>query len=432
MSKVLISDVAVINKKNIELNKNLKFINYLDTSSITNNKVDGYQTLYINKDKIPSRAKRLVKNNTIVYSSVRPRLCHFGILKDLPENPVVSTGFITIDAKEDIIDPYYLYYILTSKANVEYLSSIADTSVSSYPSINSSDISNMEINIIKDINEQRKIANILKAIDFKIENNNKINEELESMAKTIYDYWFLQFEFPNEEGKPYKSCGGKMEWNNELKREIPKDWEFGALKNILSELECGNRPKGGCNDSIKDGVPSIGAENIISIGKYDFSTEKYISKDYYLSLKKGIVKSNDVLLYKDGAGVGKSSMAKNNFPYEECAVNSHVFILRTKENNLYQNYLYLTLQKEYIKKILIDLSMKAAQPGLNQTSVESVPILIPSTDIIVKFNNIIDILFNKIFLNSNENKELTSLRDFLLPLLMNGQVGFRELALAED
>jgi len=125
-------------------------------------------------------------------------------------------------------------------------------------------------------------------------------------------------------------------------------------------------------------------------------------------------------------------MAKNNFPYEECAVNSHVFILRTKENNLYQNYLYLTLQKEYIKKILIDLSMKAAQPGLNQPSVESVPIIIPSTDIIVRFNNIIDILFNKIFLNSNANKELTSVRDFLLPLLINGQVGFRELALAED
>ena len=76
--------------------------------------------------------------------------------------------------------------------------------------------------------------------------------------------------------------------------------------------------------------------------------------------------------------------------------------------------------------------MKAAQPGLNQPSVESVPIIIPSTDIIVRFNNIIDILFNKIFSNSNENKELTSLRDFLLPLLMNGQVGFRELALAKD
>ena len=331
--------------------------------------------------------------------------------------------------KEDKVDKYYLHYLLATESVKEQIEYRATGT--RQRNISPDAIYDVEVYIPK-LEIQRKIGAILYSIESKINHNNKINEELESMAKTIYNYWFLQFEFPNEEGKPYKSSGGKMVWNEELKREIPEGWEFGSLKNILSELECGNRPKGGCNDSIKDGVPSIGAENIISIGKYNFSTEKYISKDYYLSLKKGIVKSNDVLLYKDGAGVGKSSMAKNNFPYEECAVNSHVFILRTKENNLYQNYLYLTLQKEYIKKILIDLSMKAAQPGLNQPSVESVPIIIPSTDIIVKFNNIIDILFNKIFSNSNENKELTSLRDFLLPLLINGQVEFRELALVED
>ena len=156
-----------------------------------------------------------MKNDTIVYSSVRPRLCHFGILKDIPKNTVVSTGFITIDAKEEKIDPYYLYYLLTTNDKIEYISNIADTAVSSYPSINPSDIENMEINIIDDLEQQREIVAILKSIDKKIENNNKINEELESMEKTIYDYWFLQFEFPNEEGKPYKSNGGKMVWNEE-------------------------------------------------------------------------------------------------------------------------------------------------------------------------------------------------------------------------
>ena len=358
----------------------------------------------------------------------------FGLLGSMARIPesnkyIQSQDIGLIKCKKEKIEDSFCYYLISSNLVRKQLSAAAQQTKIRHTSPDK--IKDVIVDI-PELDYQKKAGKILDYITYKIENNNKINEELESMAKTIYDYWFLQFEFPNKEGKPYKSSGGKMVWNEELKREIPEGWEFGSLKNILSELECGNRPKGGCNDSIKDGVPSIGAENIISIGKYDFSTEKYISKDYYLSLKKGIVKSNDILLYKDGAGVGKSSMAKNNFPYEECAVNSHVFILRTKENNLYQNYLYLTLQKEYIKKILIDLSMKAAQPGLNQPSVESVPIIIPSTDIIVRFNNIIDILFNKIFLNSNANKELTSVRDFLLPLLINGQVGFRELALAED
>ena len=292
-------------------------------------------------------------------------------------------------------------------------------------------VKNIDIEL-PELEVQKKISSVLKNIDKKIENNNKINTELESMAKIIYDYWFLQFEFPNEEGKPYKSNGGKMVWNEELKRKIPEGWEVGCFKDIISELECGNRPKGGIIDSINNGIPSIGAENIISIGKYDFSSEKYIPQEYFNSLKKGIVKSNDVLIYKDGAGIGHVSMAKNNFPHEKCAINSHVFIVRSKYNNLYQNYIYLTLEKNYIKKILVNLAMKAAQPGLNQPNIESIPIIIPTKNIIKEFNKSIDVIFDKIFLNANENKELTSLRDFLLPLLMNGQVGFKEVAFAEE
>ena len=425
MNNITISDVADVvdslHKTPEYVMEGLPMVRVID---VNNSFLSLSDCLLVNTETMNEHNKNHIPK---IGDTIITRVGSYGMVSYINTNEKFCLGqnIAIISPKEN---PEFLYYYMKSP----YIQSIIsrNSGGSSYKCISLEEIKKLPYQVEK-LN-CNKIGKMLYSIDCKIENNNKINEELESMAKTIYDYWFLQFEFPNEEGKPYKSSGGKMVWNEELKREIPEGWEFGSLKNILSELECGNRPKGGCNDSIKDGVPSIGAENIISIGKYDFSTEKYISKDYYLSLKKGIVKSNDVLLYKDGAGVGKSSMAKNNFPYEECAVNSHVFILRTKENNLYQNYLYLTLQKEYIKKILIDLSMKAAQPGLNQPSVESVPILIPSTDIIVRFNNIIDILFNKIFSNSNENKELTSLRDFLLPLLMNGQVEFRELALAGD
>ena len=177
--KVKISDIAILNKSNIDNNNKFKEIKYLDTGSIFEGRIIEYKNFIVGEDIIPSRAKRLVSDNTIVYSSVRPRLCHYGILDKPSENTVVSTGFVTIDAICNKVNPYYLYYKLIQNEVTEYLAAIADTAVSAYPSITPSDLANLEIDIIEDINEQEKIAMLFKGIDFKIKNNNKINFELE-------------------------------------------------------------------------------------------------------------------------------------------------------------------------------------------------------------------------------------------------------------
>ena len=406
------------------------FLYAINTSDVLEGNLISPQ--FLSTDELKGQFKKSIKNDDILFSEIRPQNKRYALVNvDNPKKYVASTKLMVLRKINNDVNLEYFYYWLTNENFLKLLQSRAENRICSFPQITFDLLG--EYNVpIPSLEVQTKIANMLKSIDSKIENNNKINTELEEMSKTIYDYWFLQFEFPNEEGNPYKSSGGKMVWNEELKREIPEGWEVGCFKDIISELECGNRPKGGIKDGINDGIPSIGAENIISIGKYDFSSEKYIPQEYFNSLKKGIVKSNDVLIYKDGAGIGHVSMAKNKFPYEKCAVNSHVFIVRSKYNNLYQNYIYLTLEKDYIKKILINLAMKAAQPGLNQPNIESIPIIIPTKNIIKEFNKSIDVIFDKIFLNANENKELTSLRDFLLPLLMNGQVGFKEVAFAEE
>ena len=406
------------------------FLYAINTSDVLEGNLISPQ--FLSTDELKGQFKKSIKNDDILFSEIRPQNKRYALVNvDNPKKYVASTKLMVLRKINNDVNLEYFYYWLTNENFLKLLQSRAENRICSFPQITFDLLG--EYNVpIPSLEVQTKIANMLKSIDSKIENNNKINTELEEMSKTIYDYWFLQFEFPNEEGNPYKSSGGKMVWNEELKREIPEGWEVGCFKDIISELECGNRPKGGIKDGINDGIPSIGAENIISIGKYDFSSEKYIPQEYFNSLKKGIVKSNDVLIYKDGAGIGHVSMAKNKFPYEKCAVNSHVFIVRSKYNNLYQNYIYLTLEKDYIKKILINLAMKAAQPGLNQQNIESIPIIIPTKNIIKEFNKSIDMMFDKIFMNANENKEMTSLRDFLLPLLMNGQVGFKEAALAEE
>lgn len=276
---------------------------------------------------------------------------------------------------------------------------------------------------VPEAKEWQGIFKTLSDLDSKIELNNKINAELESMAKLLYDYWFVQFDFPDANGKPYKSSGGKMVYNEELRRVIPEGWVFGSFADIIDSLESGNRPKGGIENT-NIGVPSIGAENILSIGKYNYSHEKLIPKKFFDKMTQGVVIDNDVLMYKDGASLGRVTMFKRGFPYKECSINSHAFILRTN-NKISQNYLYFWLDQSFIKDIIKRLGMKAAQPGINQSNVKSLPILIPNNDIINKFENLINPSIDSIFENAKQNRQLSLIRDFLLPMLMNGQVRVR-------
>ena len=200
---------------------------------------------------------------------------------------------------------------------------------------------------------------------------------------------------------------------------IPEGWGVCCLGDFITEIETGKREKGG---AVNFGIPSIGAEKIERISYYDFSSEKYISFDFYNNLKKGKIQDCDVLLYKDGAYTGKSTMFIDDFPYKKCAINEHVFILRTNRKK-YQSFLYLLINQKKIKELIHSLaSSKAAQPGLNQKEVSSVMFIKPSEDILNNFENMIFPLLKHIVHNLKENQHLASLRDTLLPRLMSGEL----------
>ena len=208
--------------------------------------------------------------------------------------------------------------------------------------------------------------------------------------------------------------------------EICKDCELVKLESLISVIETGSRPKGGAESK---GVPSIGAEKIERFGTYDFSGEKYISEEFFSKLKRGIVLSGDVLLYKDGAYTGKSSMALDGFPHEKCAVNEHVFILRTRDK-FAQYFLYFTLSSQSIREKIYTLACgKAAQPGLNQQELFSVEAPIPPDDVLRDFNKQVDPLMHAIALNALENLRLSNLRDSLLPRLMSGEINVESIDL---
>jgi len=181
--KLKIKDITKLNESSISSNDNFEFINYLDTSSITKGKIDCWQRLTGN---FPSRAKRKIKENTIIYSTVRPNQEHYGFFNIIDKiNCIVSTGFTTIDVVSNEIHPKYLYYSLTQEWVTNYLQTLAENSVSAYPSINPSDIGNLRLSFPK-FDMQKKIADILSDIDNKITVNNQLNDNLPNNSLNFY------------------------------------------------------------------------------------------------------------------------------------------------------------------------------------------------------------------------------------------------------
>ena len=361
--------------------------NYISTENMLPNK--GGIT---SPSNIPNGSAIAYQLGDVLISNIRP---YFQKIWQANCDGACSADVLCIRANEKA-DCKYLYYLLSQQKFFDYVMSGAKGC--KMPRGDKSQIMQWQISL-PPLAEQKRIADILSAIDDKIELNRRINANLEQQAQALYKSWFVDFE-------PF---GGKM----------PEDWRVGTLGDIIETIESGSRPKGGSETS---GVPSIGAEKIERFGHYEYSGEKFINRDYFHKMKRGHVKNGDVLLYKDGAYTGKTSMVLDGFPYRECAVNEHVFILRTVASK-YQFFLYCLMSYPDIRKMVYTLaSAKAAQPGLNQTELLGVNIVVPSYNMIKKFNHFITPHMHQIAINALESSRLAQLRDTLLPKLMSGDI----------
>ena len=411
-----IKEFCIINNSTISQKVDCEIL-YLDTSSITNNEIEGYQSFMLSK--APSRAQRKVQDKTILYSCVRPNLRHFGILKNPPSNLVVSTGFATLDVKDEcVVDPYYLYYWLSQESITNTLHTIAQNAVSSYPSINPSDIGDLEIDL-PPINIQRKIGAFLDSLDRKISLNRSINAELERMAKEIYDYWFVQFEFPDEHGRPYKSSGGAMVYNPVLKREVPQGWEVKKVKNVVTHINTGLNPR----DNFKLGggdIKYITVKNLTLEGNIDFSSCDTIDEEALAKVhNRSNIQKGDIL-FASISPLGRCfyiDQEPNGWD-----INESVFAIRPNADEISGKYLYLFLKsQEFVKK-----AEKSATGsiflGIRMETLKGIDILLPANDVIKEFDKAMNNIIGKQHQNFDENEHLTKLRDELLPLLMTGQV----------
>ena len=174
---VRLGNIIKTNQNTYSPKESWKLINYLDTGNITMNRVEKIHYINTVSDKLPSRARRKVKRDSIIYSTVRPNQLHYGIIKEQPDNFLVSTGFTVIDVNSEKTVPDYIYYVLTQQGVIEHLQAIAEQSVSAYPSIKPSDIENLDVSL-PDIDTQKRIVSILSTIDKKIAQNTQINNNL--------------------------------------------------------------------------------------------------------------------------------------------------------------------------------------------------------------------------------------------------------------
>lgn len=399
------------------LNKGIPVIrNY----NLNNRGIDLTNLSFVDEETYVNRIKRAKPEaGDIVISREAP----MGVVGMIPENFKCCLGqrLVLLKVNPKKCNPKYLLYALTSKFVQQQIKRI-DLTGSIVSNLNIPDLKNLLIPIIE--KQQDECAYFLDIIDSKIEVNNKINAELEAMAKTLYDYWFLQFEFPNEEGKPYKSSGGKMVWNEELKREIPEGWEVDALeKHIQLTKGISYTSK---NIESKTGIPMINLASIDINRNYKPNELKYYT-GVYNSQKE--VFFGDMLiactdLTRNADIIGSPVLVPND--KEKYVYSMDLAKIEIVDNNFNPLYLYMTLRTDFYHNYIKGFASGTNVLHLNTDGISWFKTYIPLKKIQDKFGIIIEGFHTKKCQIIKENQELTALRDFLLPLLMNGQVGFKE------
>ena len=341
--------------------------------------------------------------DTAIYNEESILLPRKGTLSNIQ---YVNTPFWTVDTiyytevNESKANPFYLYNYLTmlDLSNLNSGTGVPSMTFSSYYDI---DVK------LPSLEEQNSISKVLSSLDSKIELNNQINQQLEEMAKTIYDYWFVQFDFPNEEGKPYKSSGGKMVYNKQLKREIPAGWEVRSLLDIATFTNGiasqRFRPKEG-----EDFLPVIKIREMRD--GFDENTEKVTENI-----------SDDVKVYNgDVLFSWSASLEVMIWTGGDGGLNQHIFKVVSDDYPRSFYYFQLVWYLQHFKMIA-DLR-KTTMGHITREHLKQSRIVVPPIDLIKQLDDILKPIQEKQILNSEENQQLASLRDWLLPMLMNGQV----------
>lgn len=312
-----------------------------------------------------------------------------------------NTALYVTDFKGNL--PKYVYYLLSCLGRMD------TGDKSTVPGVNRNDLHELKIPVIKDKQAQKSIAAVLSVLDAKIDLNNRINAELEALAKTVYDYWFVQFDFPDAKGRPYKTSGGKMVWNETLKREIPEGWDAVPLSRLVEEVRSGIAP-----NELDTATPYIGLEHIArkSIVLSTWSTADKAASNK-VAFRKG-----DILFGKIRPYFHKVALAMM-----DGIASTDAIVMRPRRPELSGVALQTIFADRFVGAATAS-STGSKMPRADWKVMRNygVPIPSESCSVAVEYQKLFAGIASKLGIHVQQSRELTQLRDWLLPLLMNGQV----------
>lgn len=371
-----------------------KYVNYLDTGNITENVIDAIHHIDLENEKLPSRAKRKVQMNSILYSTVRPNQKHFGIIKSMPENFLVSTGFVVIDVIPEKADADYLYFWLTQNTVVEQLHAIAEQSVSAYPSIKASDIENLEI-ALPPLTVQKSIASILKSISDKMSHNSNINENLEQQAQGYFQKLFVDNADPEWTTGTISDLGTVVGGSTPSKAKPEYYTETGIAWITPKDL-------------------SINKSKFVSHGENDI-TELGLKNSSATIMPEGTV------LFSSRAPIGYIAIAARE------VTTNQGFKSVVPKSEVGTPFVYFFLKNTL--PLIEGMASGSTFKEVSGSTMKNVPAVIPDAETLAKFSDFCTPIFAQQCILEGQNQSLATLRDNLVPKLMSGEIDVTDIQL---
>jgi type I restriction enzyme, S subunit len=407
------TNLGEVVKTNISsIGKDFEFdeILYLDTGSITENRIESLQKYSISE--APSRAKRLVKENDIIYSTVRPNQKHFGFIENPEENLVVSTGFTVISAIENKADPKFLYYFLTQDQITNTLQQTAEHSTSTYPSIRPEHIESLEFSL-PPLPEQQAIASVLSTFDDKIELLREQNNTLEEMGQVIFQEKCLNHDFKDLHDEHDEKKSSNQE--HQVNQGSDKGWRVGKIEDIFDFLE----GPGIRNWQYTESGTRFINIRLIQNGDILVENSNFISKEEANGkYKHFLLNERDFVLSTSGTLGRGAIVRKEHLPL---MLNTSVIRFRPKDEISY-GFMYLFLQSSFFIHELESLASGSVQLNFGPMHLRQIEMMIPNNEILEKFSETVNPIFQKMSDNFSQIQSLARSRDELLPRLMSGEV----------
>lgn len=390
-------------------NGDIPWLSVVDFGSV--NKYVSTTEKHISEAGLNNSATKMLKADDIIISARGT----VGAMAMLEKPMAFNQSCFGLRAKPEVVDQEFLFYYLRF-----YMKNITQKSQGSvFATINLDTFDMIDLNL-PPLNVQKKIAKVLSDIDAKIDNNNAICADLEGMAKLLYDYWFVQFDFPDENGKPYKSSGGKMVWNEELKREIPEGWTVVSYRECIQSVNTGLNPRDNFKLNTGGNIRYLTVKNLTTSGNIDFA-----SCDFIDDAARNIVhRRSDIsigdVLFASIAPLGRCFLIDEE--PTDWDINESVFSIRPNYQRMTSKFLYMTFMGDSFIKKATNSSTGSVFKGIRINDLMEMKTILPPMSVLQHFDEKVEKLFATKSNCVAESVELTSMRDFLLPMLMNGQV----------